>query len=154
MKKLLYLVGLILFIRCQSAENKSDIKESVASFKPVTELEYSEIVDKVMFDVGKHIEYHGEPINEEAKADIKLSTLDKCGDEDCGQKVKISNSGEKKVKVTLYIPFKVATMESHTAKIVRLAAGQSAEVGCSHFCYNGKSYQFQYTVAGAEYDKD
>ena len=152
MKKLLYLVGFILIIKCQSDENRSEENKSDESLKPVTELEYSEIVDKVMFDVGEHIEYHGEPINEEAKADIIITETDRCGDKDCGQKVKITNSGEKKVKVTLYIPFKVATMESHTAKIVRLAAGQSAEVGCSHFCYNGKSYQFQYTVAGAEYD--
>ena len=69
MKKLLYLIGFILIIKCQSADNRSEENKSNESLKPVTDLEYSEIVDKVMFDVGEHIEYHGEPINEEAKAD-------------------------------------------------------------------------------------
>lgn len=151
MRLSILIICLIWVISCSKTENKPIETNEQETLKPVTELTYSEIVDKVMFGVGEHIEYHGEPINEEAKAEVELIIEGECGEDACGQTVKIINNGSSKVKVTLYVPFKVTTMESHASRIFNLEAGESAEVGCSHFCYAGNSYAFQHTISGAEY---
>jgi len=138
-----YLIPFLIFLFTNCNGDKT------TSGKAVTELEYSEIVDSVINkSAGEGIEYHGEPINEEAKADVSLKQTEAC---DCGKNIQLSNNGEKDIKVMIYAPFKVATMESHTSRFYNLKAGESVIVGCSDFCYDGKAYPFQYRIAGAEY---
>ena len=151
MKSYCILLVTLLLVACTNSPTKEETSEKKDSLKPVNELSYSEIVNAVISGEGEGVEYHGEPINQEAVADLKLEERESCGDNNCGKMVYLVNSGEKLIKATLHSPFKVAEIDSHTARLIEVQPGQSIAIACSHFCYAGEAYQFNHRIAGGEY---
>ncbi len=139
-------------ISCQSAPEQQNTSETSAiALKPVDQLGYFDIVNAVVSGQGEGLEYHGEPLAQEAAGDLRLEEREPCGENNCGKAVYLINQGEKSVQAILYAPFKVEALERYTARKLTLQAGQAVNVSCSHFCYAGKAYTFQWKVAGAEY---
>ncbi len=145
MTKILYLIAVFALLSCSN--NTSEKEENS---KTLEELSYIEIVKTVMIGDGKRIEYHGKgaPTDEIESVSIEISE-ESCPGNDCGKIAYIVNNSDKRIKSIVYSPFIVGTLESHTASEYILDPQSKIKIGCTDFCFDGNSYKFNHTIAGA-----
>ncbi|MDN5205475.1 hypothetical protein QQ008_29095 [Fulvivirgaceae bacterium BMA10] len=137
----------------EATENAGDEHTEAEKKKDVSELTYKEIITLVFTnDAGEGIEWHGEESSKEGAEELAIVMRDQCGEDDCGQQVFLTNSNaDKPIKAIIKAPFNIEGEESYAARAYEVPANSEVAIGCSHLCYNGKSYAFTREIVAAEY---
>ncbi|WP_345370143.1 hypothetical protein [Algivirga pacifica] len=146
------LLLLLLFTGCNNSESTTTHHSQID--KPITDITYQEIIQRVLTGEGSLVNYRGEATSTEAKASISL-TIDKeggnCSDLPCGQCVYLSNRSNTPVRVLVRSPFEIGPWHTDAISLFELGPREKALVGNSHFCHGKIAYPVEHYIIGAEY---
>jgi len=154
---LLTLLFCSIIVSCStsnSSENESAEEQETEESpkKDISELTYSDVIDLVFQDQGEGVEWHGEEVPNTLALSVAISSEEACGEGDCGKAMYItSTDSTKTIEVIMKGAYDLEGDIGYIARKYDLAPGQKLSLGCSHLCFNGKSYLFDRQVVGSAY---
>lgn len=134
----------------QSSETAEEA-EAPESPKDVTQLTWREVVAMVYDDEGDGIEWHGEESPNDLTGFLTIGSGDPCGEANCGNKLTLTSSAEKAMTVIIKGDYDIEGDQGYIPRKYTIEPGQTLMIGCSHLCYDGKSFEFLRTIVGSAY---
>jgi hypothetical protein len=160
-KILFTLLFCTLLISCSSSTNSEnnnsdeeapEEKTPETTNKDLSELTYRDVVDLVFKDQGEGVEWHGEEMPNTLISLISIGNEGDCGEGDCGKSMYISNTDStKSIEVIMKGAYDLEGDIGYIARKYILSPGEKLSIGCSHLCYDGKSYLFDRKIVGSAY---
>ena len=138
----------------EQSTKTAEVAETPEDPKDVTQLTWREVVGLVYDDEGQGVEWHGEEMPNELTEFLAISSGDPCGDGDCGKNLSLTSSAEKSMIVIIKGDYDIEGDQGYIPRRYTIEPGQTLNIGCSHLCYGGKSYEFPRTIVGSEYAKE
>lgn len=118
----------------------------------VSSLTYREMRAIVFKDTeGQFIEWHGEALDMMAADSLSFQQNTPCGEGGCGKSITITNTSNQLIEAIINTTFDIPGQPGRTALQTKISPGASLMLGCSHLCYQEKSYLFDYKIVGAKF---
>lgn len=152
----LIIVG-FLVISCSSSNSSNEAQsEEVSETQPessedVSELSYSDVIQRVFNDEGEGVEWHGEALPNDLIEFLDLSGSGVCGESDCGIEFTLKNNSDRTIVAIARGDYDIKGDQGYIARKYTIEAGASLSMGCSHLCYEGEAYPFRRSIVGSEY---
>ncbi|GAB4236490.1 MAG: hypothetical protein Tsb0034_11160 [Ekhidna sp.] len=135
----------------QSQAPVEESGKSAEAKKDVSELTFREVYDMVFGDFGKRREWHGEEMPNTLTDMLAITAGEPCGEGNCGEGLLLTNNADRPIGVVVKGAYDIDGDQGYMATEYEIEAGQSIDIGCSHLCYDGKSYLFDRKIVGSWY---
>lgn len=147
---------LLVAFSCTSTNNEQSsdtTKESETTEAPkdATQLTWRQVVAIVYEDQAEGIEWHGEEMPNELADLLTIDTGEPCGEADCGTRLLLTSSAEKTMTVIIKGDYNIEGDQGYIPRKYTIEPDETLVIGCSHLCYEGKSYEFLREIVGTEY---
>ena len=133
--------------------NDSSSNETVeeAQLKPLAELTYYEIWKILLKENdASGMDVHGDTFGTDGIELLEIKEEGNCADQDCGSKVMMTNTSDQEMAVIVSFAFDLpGNPTKGMERWYKLGPSESTGLGCSNFCYNGKTYAVSRNILSA-----